>query len=252
MNSRFNILIFVILIIGGCKSSKLNTHNTESKKLENILSLLNEKQIQYDWFSAKANIEINTPNLNQSATLYLRMSSDSLIWGSVNVLLGLEVVRFFIDKEQITFIDKFHKEYRQYSFDELSKMYGIDEIDYSFIENLILGNLVFDLRKDFDVESFDDDLIMVSEKGPIKKQVFIHSKDAYVYQYKAERIGNNQKIELNYEDKISSEKYVIPKFVDIKVFLPEKNTFTLNFNNIQFGKAFTVNTSIPKGYVKVE
>ena len=69
------------------------------------------------------------------------MKKDSLIWISVTGV-GFEVARGLITKDSIVFMDKFHKEYFAFNYEQLSKKYNFD-LNFALLQSIIIGNLPF-------------------------------------------------------------------------------------------------------------
>lgn len=251
MNKTLILASIVLISLTTCKSTK-KIFRSELKKTEEIYQELSEKAIPYDWFGAKARIKVKTEELNQSATLYLRVRHDSLIWGSVNFMLGFEVLRFYIDENQVTIIDKIRKQYIQEPLTYIEEQYSLPAVDLRMIENLITGYPVFNLKENFEVKSFEKELIVSRKDQDMDETVFIDLNHPRISQYLLERLQMRQKVEVKYREDITDGAYTIPRIVDIKIYLPDENSFTLTFTNIRFNKPYELNTGIPAGYEKIE
>jgi hypothetical protein len=75
----------------------------------------------------------------------IRMKKDSIIWLSVTGV-GLEVARGIITPDSIVFMDKIHKDYFVFNYEQLSKQYNFD-LNFALLQSVIIGNLPFERGK---------------------------------------------------------------------------------------------------------
>lgn len=53
------------------------------RSMEEVIAALKNRNIDFQWFSAKASTSLESPDENISGTLHVRMKSDSIIWVAV-------------------------------------------------------------------------------------------------------------------------------------------------------------------------
>jgi len=156
--SKVGIIFLVILI--GLTSCNRKIGSIFSKK-----EVLEIKNPEFDYLSAKAKFKFEHNNNKVSASANFRVKNDSLIWLSISPALGIELARVLINSENIFVLDRLNKRYYEYSFKELSEQYGF-EFSISMLQSVLLGNLL---------EPYQNQKIQKTEKY----FTFLASKDGY-------------------------------------------------------------------------
>lgn len=252
MNKTRFLFVLIPVLLFSCKSMKPFSHNNEAKEIKELKILydkLDQNKLDYDYLSSKGRIEVNSPELNQSANLYLRLIKDSLIWGSVTYMFGIEVFRFYFSSAGLTLLDRFHKQYYSYNYSELQNMFAIPELDLTFIENLLSGNLAYKLDK-FEVTFTDENIEFTGNDPVYSKSIWIENKQAVVKKYSLREKSGNRSASLVYRSWIGKGKHQIPGNVEILLFTPEKKSLILNISAVEINKPFSISTRIPDDYDK--
>jgi hypothetical protein len=101
-----NIILFLlglILIESSCKTVHHTKTRIEGAKVSRnaILDTLRQPDLKYNWFFAKAKIEIEDSKNNNTVNAIIRMKKDSVIWISLNAILGIEVSRILITPDTV-------------------------------------------------------------------------------------------------------------------------------------------------------
>ena len=161
---------------------------------------LDYKPIDFLYLKGKGKINYQDDSIRLSAAASVRIKKDSAIWISFTKVA--ELARGVITKDSITFIDRFHKVYYVYNFDDLSRKFNFT-IDYNLIESMILGELTMDL----------DEQENISQQGN-----FFHVR----------QVDGNVVID-NYINK-SIMKIERVEMIEV----PTKNTLSLNYGDFQY------------------
>lgn len=272
MNRRLNILlIFFVLtaipfINTSCTTKKKATKTSLREFTANrLIKEVEENSFDFDNFQAKVNVKIETNNKNVSVKGQLRMQKDSIIWTSISLPLGLEVVRVKIQHDSVFFLNRTQKTYLCESIDafgDISPM--ITSI--GFIQSVLVGNDI-NLRESDNykiqiVNGHYNLLISNKLKKSIKRSneewkvilrdIWIDPQLFKITKYFIKEYNDNKrKIELQYSDfQQVGEKYV-PTKITIQVHGDYYMKATINYSNIMVGDDIDYNFSVPKKYERI-
>lgn len=240
----------VLLLFQSCKSRKLLHEGKISGNVRKVIKTVEDSQLEFNTMAAKARVQFKGQGINQAATLNLKIINDSIIWGSVAVMLGLEVGYFYLTKYEAVAIDRFNKRYYQYPMSAFPKLIGIPGINYLQLENLLCGNLLFDLSDFVDITRESPYLIFNGKEDGYYRKTYIQMEASELSGYALKDLKDTWNADLSYREKITHEDKTIPKIIEGKLFLPEENYFKLNYYKIYFNQSVNINTDIPNNYQK--
>lgn len=147
------LIIFGLLAIVSCKAKKqliasrkpadsTKTANTIADKLNAIKST----QVNFNTFSGKAHAKLDVNGSKYDVTLNLRVAKGKKIWVSVTAIAGIEVARAMITPDSILVMNKIQGLYLKKPFSYVYRYAG-DQVDYSSIEAILIGNAMPQLLK---------------------------------------------------------------------------------------------------------
>lgn len=114
----------------------------DSATTENPMSALKVNNIDFRYLTAKSKFSFQSGEQNiENTNVNIRMRKDSIIWLSITGV-GFEVGRGIITPDSIVFIDKFHKDFFVFNYEQLSKQYNF-KLDFNLLQSVVLGNLPF-------------------------------------------------------------------------------------------------------------
>ena len=114
--------LLLLLILGGCKSSKqVGTVAPGVAKAKQVfLQAMEEQALHYQTLTARLGVEINLPNLQVNSTrVDLKMIKDSAFQLSVQPLLGIELFRIEVSRDSIKVLDRMNKRYFAENYETL-------------------------------------------------------------------------------------------------------------------------------------
>ncbi|MBK9566510.1 MAG: DUF4292 domain-containing protein [Saprospiraceae bacterium] len=132
------IFLFIAIFLGSCKTTK-RLGPVPERSMEEVIAALKNRNIDFQWFSAKASTSLESPDENISGTLHVRMKSDSIIWVAVKKLV--EVARILAEKEKYTVLYRYVSEYEVWPLKHL-KSYVNTDAEFSDIQQLLFGNVI--------------------------------------------------------------------------------------------------------------
>lgn len=137
-------LVFVLaVVLISCGATKKITHRKpiESKSTEAVLAAMEQSELNFATFSAKAGITITKGKRVTSFKANLRIRSDSAIWISITPLFGIEMARVLITADSVKVIDRIDKKYFIGDFDYINNKFNLD-MEFSTLQSLLIGNMV--------------------------------------------------------------------------------------------------------------
>ncbi len=136
------LLLLLLLGMGmvGCHSSrKMIKEPIKEEGADYLFSRLKEKELKFEWFSAKFNLDLVVDKKKTSFRGQVRMRKDSAIWVSFSPALGIEMARLLITADSIKFINRINKSYFTGDYQFVNNFLGTN-VDYDVLQSILLGN----------------------------------------------------------------------------------------------------------------
>ena len=272
MNRRLHILlIFSLLAVvpflsTSCSSKKTLTKTTLREfTAAKLIQEVEKNQFEFDHFVAKMNMKIETKDRNISVKGQLRMKKDSIIWTSISMPMGLEVLRIKVTTDSVFFLNRTEKTYLAENievFNDISPM--ITTI--GFIQAVFVGNDI-NLRESDDYKIQIEDgqynlLISKQLKKSIKnndedwkvmlKDIWIDPQLFKITKYYIKEYNDSKrKIELQYSDFEEVNGKYIPTKISVDIHGDLYLKARIDFSNITVDEPLEFNFSIPKKYERI-
>ncbi len=111
--------------------------------ISTILDKIKTSVLSFETFTAKVKVDFNDgAGKSQSATGYIRMQKDSLIWISLTGALGVEGFRAQVYPDSIIIMDKLEKTVSYKSIASLQEITKLP-VDFYALQDLLVGNPVY-------------------------------------------------------------------------------------------------------------
>lgn len=249
MNRLFLFLVFFLATFYGCKTRKLIDTDTADYDHKKIISTLEKNMLHFNTMDARARVSIRMDGSNQNISVDIKIQNDSLIWLSAKVM-GLEVGRLFIDKKQITIVDRFNRQFYRYPLTFITDNYAIPYSDLASIQKLLTGGLLFVPDKN---TRFSQDTLSYRferTKDEILEVLLLRVPDMDLWGYDMDYPQKNQRAKMRYSDIIKDKRMEIPKNVEIWAYLPDETYIKLTYFSIRFNEAIEFDTTIPGSYLQ--
>jgi len=160
--------MLLILAAMGCKTKRALERSPLLPLSEKaILEQLEANHFNFESLSAKLSANVNTTDENRSFKINLRVQSDSAIWLSITPALGIEAARAVVSQDSLKFIDKIGDKYFLGDYLVLDSLFGY-AAEYSFLENLLVGNPIQVSEDEKYVSVVDDLYYVIQTKNPRK------------------------------------------------------------------------------------
>ena len=272
MNRKFHILlIFSLLALVpffsiSCSSKKKMTKTTLREFTANrLIKEVENNAFEFDNFQAKMNVKIETKDKNVNMKGQLRMKNDSIIWTSISLPMGLEVVRVKVSPDSVFFLNRNDKTYLCESintFNDISPLVT----SISFIQSVLVGNdinlresdnykvsidngqynLLISKKLKKEIKNNDEEWKVILKDLWIDPQLFKITK-YYIKEYN----DNKRKIELQYSDfQLVNDKY-IPTKITVDIHGDQTLKAIISYSNIIVGDDIDFIFNVPQKYERI-
>jgi hypothetical protein len=163
------------------------------------------------------------------------------------------MAKALITPTSVSYYEKINSTYYDGDFTSLSKWLGT-ELDYSKVQNLLVGETLDDLRKGKYTQTIVENLIRLEDEKDTKlKKVFFLEPEKYLLQKEQiSQATENIMLEIKYADSKTFDQGTLPTSIEINAIQPKgKTDINLNYNNISFNEELSFPYSVPGGYKKV-
>jgi hypothetical protein len=214
-------------------------------------------EVSFEYLTAKSKFSFDSKNQNfDNTNVNIRMKKDSLIWLSVTGV-GFEVARGLITRDSIVFMDKFHKNYFVFTYEQLSKRFNF-ELNFPLLQSIIVGNLPFPQQMGDTFTKEDNFFVLNQNAGRIGITNYIASDNLKLSSLKAVESGKNNTFTLQYSDfrSISEALFPFVSLVILNVKLPQDQQNSETKITLKHSKVDLISQSpgfpfsVPSGYTR--
>lgn len=247
------VLIGIFLfLLSSCRSAKIISDNTLDASLsaKTIIKNHYRSSVNFKTLTSKLRIEYSDGESSQSLGVSLRMEKDKAIWLSA----PLGIVKVLITPNRVSFYNKLENNYFDGSFEYLSQLLGTD-LDFNKVQNLLLGEALFDLRDEryevsLNTTSYE---LKPSSSYELFKTLFQISPGTF--KLASQQIAQPLKkrlLEIRYRDYQQKDNKLVPNNVGIvAIDNNQRNVIDIEFRNVEFNGKISFPYKIPNGYDKI-
>ena len=244
------IIIFFLLLISSCKSTKTTTGKIPALSAKNIIK--KNGKTAFDRSSIKASLSVkykgksDLPSLNGS----MRMIKDSVIWISFSKL-GFPIAKLMITPSDVKFYEKVSKTYFDGNYKIISDLLGSD-FNFEMVQNIFLGEPVFDLKNEKFKSNIHENKYKLHKKteNPVFKIFYLI--DPITFKLNKEEfkyLEKDQILTILYKDFNKIDESLFPKGFLIEASDKKNKTIIdVNYRNVLFDSEMRFPFQIPSGY----
>lgn len=249
---RWMGMAIMLLSIMSCKSTKVATVGTVDDRLSAraVIREHYQNHLQFKTISGRLKIDYSDGESSQGVAVSLRMEKDKAIW--ISAPLGM--VKAYITPGRVSFYNKLQNEYFDGDFTYLSNLLGT-ELDFEQVQNLLLGQAIFDLKDDkYEVAVADDTYRLKPKKvAELFKILFeVEPKNFKMATQQLSQPLKKRLLQVNYKNYQKIHKWILPYEIAIAAIDGEvRNTIDIEYRNIEFDQDLNFPYRIPKGYQEI-
>ncbi|MFB9051947.1 DUF4292 domain-containing protein [Formosa undariae] len=249
---RIVIVLFLMLTVG-CKSAKTLTATDANLKL-NTKQLLKENARQaanFKTLSAKVKTAYSQGDNSKSVAINLRMEKDKTIW-----LNGpFSAARLLITPEKVSFYNKLDNTFFEGDFKLLSDFLGTD-LDFDKVQNLLLGEALFNLKEAHYVSSIYDDSYLVQPEDQNKLFELFYIINPTYFKIMSQQLSQPKEerlLEIDYVQYQDVSGQIIPEFIKINAVEASSETIIeLEFKSVSLDENMNFPFKIPSGFEPIK
>lgn len=246
------LLGILTIFLFSCKSSKLVSEGIADEGMSAKAIIRNHYKGQADFrtLSGRMQIDFSDGETSQSFTVSLRMEKDKAIW--ISAPLGM--VKAYITPTRVSFYNKLQNEYFDGDFSYLSRYLGTD-LDFQKVQNLLLGQALFDLRDDTYRAEVQDGTYELKPETTQNLFKAFYRLDPGTFKVVAQQLSQpllKRLLEIRYSGYEDKGAHVLPGDISITAIdTNERNVIELAYRNVELDKPVNLPYEIPKGYEEI-
>jgi hypothetical protein len=243
------------MVLGvGCRSTKTLTSNAvidKSITAKQIIKENGKQDVRFKTLQAKVRIDYTDGDKSNGTTVTLRMEKDKVIWLSA----PLAIARVMITQDSVKFYDKLSNQYFDGGFSLLTKLLGT-EIDFKKIQNIFLGEPIFNLKEDTYVTLPNDDSYVLQPKDQRALFELFFLINPGFFKLDSQQLSQpaeKRMLQIDYKKYQEVSKQIFPE--NIRIIAVEKNDeiiIDLDFKAISLNGEVRFPFNIPSGFKEIE
>ena len=251
--SQILIISVLILFFVGCNSTKVATSAGEVAQLstKNIIKNHYRNELNFKTIRGKMKVKFDNGKMQESFTLSLRMKKDEAIWLSAT----LSLVKVYITPTKVSFYNKLDNTYFDGDFTLLSDFLGT-ELDFQKVQNLLIGNALYDLKKERFESTIEDKTYDLTPERDFELFKRLFTLDAFHFKVKEQRLeqsAESRLLTIAYPEyqKITGQEF--PKNLQIKAEeINRETTIQVEYKKVTFNEKVRFPFKIPSGYKEIK
>jgi hypothetical protein len=256
MKKYIAMLLLSVFVIS-CKSKAVAVQNTDKaveapKEDRKAIAKHYDNKLDFKTLNIKASAKYEDEKQSQNVSADIKIEKDKQILVSVR-FLGITMAKALITPNSVSYYEKIKGTYYEGDFTSLSKWLGT-ELDYSKVQNLLVGEALEDLRKGKYTQTIVENLFRLEDEKEtkIKKAFYLDSEKYLIQKEEISQPAENRMLAIKYSDSKTFDQGILPTKIEINAVQPKgKTDINLEYNNITFNEELSFPYSVPSGYKKV-
>ena len=247
--------ILICVAFTACKSKKISEGNTNANmSTKNVIKNHYSNSFDKETLLAKMKVKYVGKSNLPGVTASLRMKKDETIWVSITKL-GFPIGKVLITPDKVSYYEKINKTYFEGDFALLSNWLGT-ELDFEKVQNLILGQALFDLKKEKYTIDYKENnyLLRPKNENDLFSILFLINADNFkINTQEINQEGETNTLTISYNDYVLIDEVQFPKELFIKAYDGKyTSTVDVDYRSVVFDAPVSFPFSIPKNYEKIE
>ncbi|WP_179344673.1 DUF4292 domain-containing protein [Winogradskyella ursingii] len=250
---RFSVLILVISSVFSCNSAKSVIASGEASEKLTAKQVIKEHsriEANFKTMQSRVKIDLIDGDKEQGYTFSYRMEKDKVIW--LSAPLGL--ARMMITPEKVKFYNKSDNTYFDGNYKLLSDFVGI-ELDFFKVQNILLGQAIFDLKEEPHLVSVHQNsyALQPKEQNVLLELFYLinpsHFKmDSLQMQQQSEK----RFLQVDYSSYQNVDKQILPQNIQISAVEDSEQVMVkMEFKSVTLNEEVRFPFNIPSGYKEI-
>lgn len=246
-------LLFFSLVFS-CRSAKTISTTDEINKDVSAKQLIKnnaKSAANFKTLTAKIKADYSRADQSKGTTISLRMEKDKTIWMSA----PFSMAKVLITPQKVSFYNKIDNTYFEGDFKLLSDFVGTD-LDFNKVQNILLGEALYDLKKDEYVAStFEKSyLLQPKEQGALFEIFYLLNPSHFkMDSQQFAQPNENRILQIDYKDYQKVNKQTLPQTIKIiAVESLDETIIDLEYKSVELNERIRFPFRIPSGYKEIE
>ena len=254
MKISLKISLILLLLAFSCKTTKTISSDGELTSDLSAKQLIknNTKSIaNFRTLTARVKADYSSNDESKGTTISLRMEKDKTIWMSA----PFSMAKVLITPEKVSFYNKLDNTYFDGDFELLSDFVGT-ELDFDKVQNILLGEALYDLKKEeFVASTFEKSYLLQPKNQRALFEIFylLNPSHFKMDSQQFAQPNENRILQIDYKDYQKVDKQKLPQ--TIKIIAVEKFDETiidLEYRSVALNEKIRFPFRIPSGYKEIE
>ena len=248
------VVCFSLFFLNSCKSTKVvSTSRVKKMNAEKIIANHYNRDFNFKTLNARIKVKYDNGRQSFSPTATLRLEKDKTIWVSVK-MLGITLAKALITPEKVSYYEKINNTYFEGDFKLLSEWLGT-ALSYDKVQQLLLGQALFNLREDKYRSSIADRsyLLKPKEESALFERLFLIHPDSFkIFSQQLKQPVESRDLAINYQgyQKVGNQDF--PKEIYIEALQEnKKTTIGIEYKTVDYNVIVSFPFKIPPGYKEV-
>lgn len=254
MKKIFQIVTLVVVLVSfGCRSTKKIADSGElNKKLstKQIIKEHTKSLTKFKTLQSRVKVEYSQGEMEQTHSINLRMEKDKTIWLSAT----LGIVRAKITPTKVSFYNKLDNTYFDGDFSLISDLLGT-ELDFEKVQNLLLGEAIYNLETDnFRADIYDKSYLLEPKRQNELLEILLLLNPSH-FKMDSQQISQNLKrrlLQIDYKNYQEVDKQILPQNVSIVAVENNYETkINMEFKSVSLNADLRFPFRIPSGFDEI-
>ncbi len=255
MKKILYLLCMSMLVLSSCKGTKATT-GVRVKKLsaDKVISNHYNKSFNFETLNARVKVRYDDGKNSYNPSATLRIEKDKTIWVSVK-MLGITLAKALITPEKVSYYEKIDNTYFEGDFKVLSEWLGTDELDYDKVQQMLVGQALFNLRDDKYKSSISEQGYQLQPKAEaalFERLFLIHHDSFKMASQQLKQPIENRNLTIDYPSyqKVGNQDF--PKEISIEARQGnEKTKIGIEYRAVDYNARVSFPFKIPSGYKEI-
>lgn len=246
--------LLIIILVFGCKTAKTVSSDGEINSNLSAKQLIkkNAKSVaNFKTLTARVKAGYSRKDESKGTTISLRMEKDKTIWMSA----PFSMAKVLITPEKVSFYNKLDNTYFDGDFELLSNFVGTD-LDFNKVQNILLGEALYNLKKDdYIASTHENSYLLQPKKQKALFEIFylLNPSHFKMDSQQFTQPQENRHLQIDYKNYQEVDKQTLPQ--NIKIIALEsydETIINLEYKSVALNESIRFPFRIPSGYNEIE
>jgi len=254
MKKKWFVLTILILIMSCKTKSNFVKSDYVLDKLDSEKIVFNNNRNPYNFSTLyiKSKIRYKDRSQIQNVTAEVRVKKGEMILISIR-FFGITMAKALLTPESVKYYEKIGSTFFEGDYSSLSHWLGVD-LDYTKVENMLLGRAIDDLTKEKYSISISDEFYKLEStiKSNIQKTYFFEPSKFLIIRQIISQEFPNRVLNVFYLNHKEYSEAVLPFDFEIGALYENKNIeIKIEYNSVIFNESLSFPYSVPESYKRV-